>query len=265
MPKLGIKVWTRDVLKNRAFFNQAVAAVKNGEFDYIELFVFPNSYEDTCQIIKDEMAGVATIIHNSHSAYGFDAGNAERRQENAKDFRDSQKFADKLGAEIIIVHAGGGDKQENLEETIRQFKAFNDSRIAVENMPYDCRVSKKIQHGVFPAQIEMIMYLTGCQFCLDFSHAMCSANYYQRDFYETIRQFNALEPVMYHICDGFDDEIIDKHLHFGEGNYNLDFLINEVIRDDAFVTMETGYLPPVDLNPWQEDKKFFLQKLCQKG
>lgn len=257
MKKLGIKIWTRDVVKNRDFFNQAVKAAKDGTFEYIELFVFPNSYKETEAVIANEMKGCPVIIHNSHSAYGFDVGDKTALANNLRDVQDSQKFADMLGAEIIIVHAGCGDKPENLDETIRQFKIFNDERIAIENMPYLCNVSRKLLNGTFPEQIAAVQKAVGCKFCLDFSHAQCAANYYQRDFEETIRAFQALKPDMYHLCDGFRDEIYDKHLHFGEGNYDLAYLVNEIIAPDSYVTMETGYTPPVNIGPWVEDRNYF--------
>lgn len=40
MPRYGIKVWSKDVLKNPDFFNEAAVAVKNGTFGYIELLQF---------------------------------------------------------------------------------------------------------------------------------------------------------------------------------------------------------------------------------
>lgn len=43
MPRYGIKVWSKDVLKNPDFFNEAAEAVKNGTFGYIELFAIPDS------------------------------------------------------------------------------------------------------------------------------------------------------------------------------------------------------------------------------
>lgn len=257
MQKLGIKIWSRDVLKNRTFFDETVKAAKEGLFEYIELFCFPNSYNDTCDVIKKEMSGTKVIIHNSHSAYGFDTGDKNRLQSNLRDVSDSKKFADVLKAEMIIVHAGCGDHPENLEETIRQFKIFNDSRIAVENLPYVCSVSKKILHGTSPEQIETIKKETGCKFCLDFSHATCAANYYKKNVVSEIKRYQELHPDMYHLCDGFRDEVNDKHLHFGEGNYDLSYFVNEIISDDTFVTMETGYTPPVDVQPWIKDRNYF--------
>lgn len=261
MKKLGIKIWTRDVVKNRNFFEQAVAAVKNKDFDYLELFVFPNSYNDTAEVIRRELKGCPTIIHNSHSAYGFDAGDADCLAGNLRDVGDSQKFADMLNAEIIIVHAGCGCEERHWEETIRQFKRFDDKRIAVENMPASCSVSGKALHGVFPEQIERIMSETGCKFCLDFSHATCAANYYGRRVGKILEDFAALKPDMYHLCDGMADEVQDKHLHFGEGNYDLAHMVNDIVAEDAYVTMETGYKPPVDIKPWLDDRDYF-RKLC---
>lgn len=139
MKKLGIKIWTRDVVKNRNFFEQAVAAVKNKDFDYLELFVFPNSYNDTAEVIRRELKGCPTIIHNSHSAYGFDAGDADCLAGNLRDVGDSQKFADMLNAEIIIVHAGCGCEERHLEETIRRPNALTinglPSRICRQAVP----------------------------------------------------------------------------------------------------------------------------------
>ena len=62
---------------------------------------------------------------------------------------------------------------------------------------------------------------------------------------------------MYHLCDGKTDGTDDIHLHFGEGDFDLAYMINEVIAPDAFVTMETGYKPPRDANPWRADRDYF--------
>lgn len=257
MQKLGIKIWTRDVVKNRIFFDETVKAAKDGMFEYIELFVFPNSYADTVEVIKKEMQGTKVIIHNSHSLYGFDVGDKNALENNLRDINDSKKFADMLGAEIIIAHAGCGEKEENLQETIRQFKIFNDSRIAVENMAYNCSVSGTVLNGTMPEQIKQIKDETSCKFCLDFSHATCSANYYGLEVNKFLEEFTKLNPDMYHICDGMSDETTDKHLHFGEGNYDLKYIVNHLITKDAYVTMETGHKPPVNVAPWIEDRNYF--------
>ena len=51
MPRYGIKVWSKDVLKNPDFFNEAAEAVKNGTFGYIELFAILK--KRVCVIFRD--------------------------------------------------------------------------------------------------------------------------------------------------------------------------------------------------------------------
>ena len=257
MRKLGVKLWTRDVLKNKAFFDDVAEAVRRKEFEYVELFVFPNTYEDTFEAVREGLRGCPVIIHNSHSAYGFDCGDSDALKNNLKDIGDSQRFADALHADIIIVHAGCGTLPQNIDETIRQFRLFNDMRIAVENMAAFCMVSKKFQHGVFPEQIERIKAETGCKFCMDFSHAVCAANYYKRKPVDILDDFRLLEPDMYHQCDGRLQGIDDVHLHFGEGDFDLETIINRFIDEEARVTMETGYKPPLNADPWRKDRDYF--------
>ena len=57
MPRYGIKVWSKDVLKNPDFFNEAAEAVKNGTFGYIELFAIPDSFNETQSLIAPAIKG----------------------------------------------------------------------------------------------------------------------------------------------------------------------------------------------------------------
>ena len=66
---------------------------------------------------------------------GFDTGYRERFESNAKILSHAQRAADRFDAKVIVVHAGGGEAKENLEETARQFRLFNDPRIVIENLP----------------------------------------------------------------------------------------------------------------------------------
>ncbi len=256
MRKLGVKLWSRNVVECRPFFDDVMSQVKKGMFDYVELFAFPGMYEQTAKVIAEQLEGVPAIIHNSHSGYGFDAGNKERLADNIRDIDEAKRFADMLNAEIIVVHAGCGVKPENIDETIRQFKIFNDSRIAVENLPPMDGKAKLELHGRLPEEISRIMDETGCKFCLDFSHATCSANKNHLALDDVLNDFMRLKPCMFHLCDGFTDELDDSHLHFGKGNYNLKKIVQNYIPDNAFVTMETGGRP-VSADLWLADRDYF--------
>ena len=105
---------------------------------------------------------------------GFDTGNKELERQNRRFFALAQKAADLFCSKTIVVHAGCGHGEKFIEETVRQFKLFNDSRIVVENLPYlDNGVVP--MHGSVAEEISYIMKECGCGFCFDFSHAVCSA------------------------------------------------------------------------------------------
>lgn len=253
MRKFGIKIWSADVLKNPCFFQDCVAAVKEGKFDYIELFALTDSFETTGKLLKREIGSLPVIIHAPHSKFGLDTGNPDSYESNCKKLKDSQDFADMFNSEIIILHAGNGEGNKYLEESIRQFKMINDKRIAVENLPYMCTSTNKNLHGTSPEQIRMLKDETGCKFCLDFSHAVCAANHYKRDVWTDLEAYEKLEPDMYHLCDGLSDEVLDKHLHYGEGNYDLRRLLNNYTSKEAIITMETGHGTPIGVEPWLND------------
>lgn len=263
MKKFGVKLWSRDFAKNPEFARQSVAAVKEGYFDYIELFAVQHTYEEYHQKIAAEFKGIKTIIHAPHAALGMDVGNSEMFTQNQDKLADSQKYADLLGAEIIILHAGLNEGEQYVEESARQFKAFHEPRLTVENLPLLCTATGKHSHGTSPAQIRQIMEASGCQFCLDFSHAICAANSYNRDKFEDLKAYQALNPVMYHMCDDNWNGIRDDHLHYGEGNYPLAELLNNYTNPDTFITMETGYGIPTAIQPWIDDITY-LKSLLKK-
>ncbi len=263
MRKFGVKLWSRDFAKNPEFARQSVAKVKEGFFDYIELFVPPHTYDDFYVQVAEEFKGVETIIHAPHAVFGMDTGDKSRYAQNCKDLLASQQYADLLKSEIIILHPGFNEGEKYLAETIRQFQKINDKRLAVENLPSYCSSTGRELHGTSPKQIQKIIAETGCQFCLDFSHAICAANVHGRDVWADLEAYQVLNPVMYHMCDGDFATDKDEHRHYGEGNYPLADLLNNYTKEDTFITMETGHGIPTDIQPWLEDIKYlkgFLKK-----
>lgn len=263
MRKYGVKLWSRDFANNSEFALQSVNAVKDGYFDYIELFVPPHTYDDFHKQISNEFKGLKVIIHAPHSIFGVDTGNREMFSQNQEKLKDSQQYADLLGAEIIILHAGFNEGEQYVDESARQFKNFNESRLVVENLPFLCSSVQKILHGTSPLEIKKIMDISGCGFCLDFSHAICASNYYQRDKFEDLRAYQSLNPKMYHMCDGHWGSDIDEHLHYGAGDYPLADLLNDYTNSDTYITMETGHGVPTNINPWIDDITY-LKNLSKK-
>lgn len=253
MRRFGLKLWSKDFISNRDFVTDAEKALKGGQFDYLELFALPETFAETKDLVKSGFDGIKTVIHAPHGIQHLDIGNPEELENNRKRLKDSQLFADMLGADIIILHPGLRRGEKYLDESIRQFKLLNDARLTVENLPGYCSQTKTELHGIEPKEIKRLINETHAKFCLDFSHAICGANTYKRDIYEVLTEFCALTPAMYHLCDGDTESTNDSHLHFGEGSYDLKRLVCEFTDENALITMETGHGLPTNVEPWIED------------
>lgn len=253
MRQFGLKLWSKDFIKNKEFAKNAEVALKEGLFDYLELFAQPSSFEETKEAVKSAFLGTKVVIHAPHSVQKLDIANPQELENNRLRLKDSQLFADLLGAEIIILHPGLLRGEQYLAESIRQFLIFNDKRLTVENLPAYCSSTRHDLHGVLPEEIKRFIEETGAPFCLDFSHATCGANYYHRNLYEVLTEFKNLKPAMYHLCDGDVASTEDSHWHFGEGNYDLKRLVKDFTTENALITMETGHGIPVDIEPWLKD------------
>lgn len=259
MRQFGLKMWSRDFTSNPDFVKSAEKSLKDGNFGYLELFALPDTYDDVKKLAQ-VFVGYKTIIHAPHSRQNINLSDPDVFQMNCHIFEDSRRFADLFDASYIILHPGlygyGG-----IEENIRQFKALNDSRIVVENLPFLCSSTHRNLEGVKTEDVKKLMTEVGCGLCLDFSHAICGANDLGRDVYLVLNEFKALHPVMYHLCDGDISSKLDNHLHYGEGNYDLKRLVLEYTDDNALITMETGHGVPSSVQPWLDDLAY-IHKLC---
>lgn len=259
MKNFGLKVYSIDFIKNISFTKDAEKALKEGKFGYMELFALPDTFDKTKQEIS-RFKGIKTIIHAPHARFDLNPSVPELFKENQHKLKDSQQFADMLDAKMIILHPGFGHDEAGFEENVRQFRGFAEPRLTVENLPLICSSTKHELQGVTPQEIKRFKAAVGCQFCLDFSHAICGANSYKRDVYEVLDEFRTLKPDMYHLCDGDTADIDDAHLHYGEGNYDLKRLVLDYTDDNALITMETGHGIPSSVKPWLDDLAY-IQKL----
>lgn len=150
--RFGLKLWSKDFIKNKAFVQSAEAALKDGKFDYLELFALPDTFEETQAAVKAAFGGVLAVIHAPHAVQKLDISNPEEFESNRQRLMSSQQFADMLGAEMIILHPGLWRGEKYLEESMRQFKAFGDARLTVENLPGYCSQTKRELHGITPTK-----------------------------------------------------------------------------------------------------------------
>ena len=239
MRKFGLKLYSNDLLNAPDLIGECAEFVSSVADSFIELMIVPGSSMEDLGKIKEQLSGIEVRVHAPHDGMGFDPANKELEQQNRELVALAQKAADLFDAKTIVVHAGCGHGKQYIDETVRQFKLFNDSRIIVENLPYlDNGVLP--MHGSTAEEISYIMKETGCGFCFDFSHAICAAQTLKMDIDKQLKGLFDLKPTVYHICDGYIDKDIDLHLFLGSGTFPLSHLINDFTDKNAYITIETG-------------------------
>ncbi len=226
---IGLKLFSTDnSLIRDAKFLQA----KN-LFDYIELYTIPGSYSNTINTWK----GFDThfIIHAPHSGHGTNFAQADKWETNQRNFNEARRFADTLGAGIIIVHGGSNG---TCDEMLRQIKLLDEERIALENKPM-VGINDEACIGWSPDEFRQTID-SGVlkQTVLDFGHAIYAANSFSSDAMNFINEFMALDPNLFHLSDGDSSAVIDSHYNLGNGNFDLDWMLS-LIPNGAFVTIET--------------------------
>lgn len=227
--KIGLKLWSTNV----NLIAQAKSFYDENLFQYIELYAVPGTYDETIKQWKS--CPVPYAIHCSHSAHGFNLANKQSREKNKEIFSDVKMFADALNSKAIIVH-GGNDG--NIDETIMQIQDIWDERILIENKP-KIGLNHCLCIGWNPQEIQKIKEsgkLSG--FVLDFAHAFCAANASGEDQDEFIDGFLPEKPRMFHLSDGDKYSDKDKHMNFGEGNFDIKKLVFKVPAGSS-MTIET--------------------------
>lgn len=239
MRKYGFKIFTTNLKTAPALIKECADFAVSKEDMFLELMVVPESSEDDLHEIRKITENLEVRIHAPHHKMGFDASDKDLESSNIKILGKAQKAADIFNSETIVVHAGRGYGKACLEENIRQFRLFHDERIVVENLPFVAGKGKGFL-GNTAEEIKYIMENSACGFCFDFSHAICAALALGEDVDKQLKDFFALKPKVYHMCDGDMSMAKDLHMHFGQGNYPLKHFLNDLTDLDAYITMETG-------------------------
>ena len=247
MYKLGLKLWS---INTDFYYEEAQKLYAQGIFDYIELYVVPNTL-NTLQKWKE--LNIPFIIHAPHHAHKFNLAKTERKEFNLKIYTEVKQFADELKAQYIVFH-GGVDG--SIDETARQLASFNEPRALIENKPcITLSDNKKYCRGYCIDEIKKVISVANCGFCLDIGHAICAANSQKLDIYEYCKNFLKLEPNMYHLTDIKDiTSPYDTHLHIGTGELDLKRIF-EMIPDEKSITVETIKNSKENLNDFVNDAK----------
>ena len=250
---LGLKLWSTNT---GALAVAAESLFAEKAFSYLELFVVPDSSATLPEWrrLHDEV-GIPFVIHNAHTAQGFNLAKREMESRNREIFAETRAFADALEAEHVIFHGGtDGD----VVETVRQLKALDEPRALIENKPFlplpnDAGV--KFCRGATAEELERIIDGTGCGFCLDIGHAICSANAQGLEPYafasDLARRFR---PVMFHLSDVTDmTSVHDAHPHLGTGELDIPRICREIFPANAKVSIETVRDSMTDLEDFRRD------------
>jgi endonuclease IV len=253
--KIGLKLWST----NERYISPAQDLFKRKIFDYIELFVEPDSFSCCGTQWKD--IGIPLVLHAPHSMQGLNFSLPDNLNKNKAYCEEVQLYLDLLQPDYVIFHPGVSG---TAKETIRQINLLRNDcpdifkKALIENKP-KVGLNNERCIGALPEEIEEITRETRTGFCLDFGHAICAASAEGGDYRKLINRFMALSPSMFHLTDGLTASLMDSHLHFGAGDFDLRWLAR-TIPEQALVTIETVKDSTTDLNDFEEDVTF-LRKI----
>ena len=244
----GLKLGSREI----SYTEQIFSLYHEGYFQYIELFAVPGSFHETIGYWKQ--FSFPFVIHAPHSFAGMNIALFEERENNKNKIQETIKFADALNAEYIIFHSGvNGDT----EETISQLQPFADSRFLIENKPLKGLNGEKCLGATFK-ELKYIIKKLQVGFCLDFGHAICTANSIKRKPIKFINKLFTLNPKMFHLTDGDYFSEYDTHYHYGKGNYPIRELFN-MVPVNSKITNEARH--EGNLLMFKEDSLYFMSIL----
>lgn len=247
MFKTGLKLWSTNT---DHYLREAKRLYAEGVFDYIELYVMPESLKCANEW---KTLNIPYVIHAPHSAHGINLADKNCEDRNKSIFSEVKEFADILNAPTIIAHGG---VLGSIDEVVRQINLIGDSRIAVENKPYfPIDNSDRLLAGSTPEEIQRIITATGCGFCFDIGHAVASANAHGVDWKDYFDFFLKLNPKMYHLSDLDISSKKDQHLHFGTGTLPIKEIAAQLPRD-AYISVETVKSRTENLDDFKEDVKW---------
>jgi deoxyribonuclease-4 len=254
MIKFGLKIWSN----NTEYINKAHELHRKGIFDYVELYVVPGSKANCldCWPKND----FPYILHAPHSYSGLNLSVRNCESENRVLIEEVESFSHALKPSKIIFHPGING---SVDETIRQVIIFKGDfqelfKLAlIENKPR-IGLNEEICVGSSPEEIERIVIETGMGVCLDIGHAIYYAAWANLHYKTVIDKFLGLRPDVFHIADGDVKSKKDSHLNFGNGNFDLRWIIKKIPMN-ACVSIETEKDFSLGLSDFEKDIRFFSE------
>ncbi len=257
MHKIGLKLWS---INTDYYYDEAKRLYNAGVFDYIELYIVPDTLD---KIARWKSLGIPFSLHAPYIIHQVNLASKENEKYNLEIYKQVQKYAESLSAIYVVIHGG---IEGYIEETIRQLNLIKKNfktKLLIENKPYISPIGNKICRGATIEEIDKIIKKVNCGFCLDIGHAICTANYLNKDIYSYIKEYNdKFNPECYHFSDNDSSSITDRHLHFGDGNFDFTRILN-IIDDDKNITIETRKNSKILLSDFYNDANFLKGIICK--
>ncbi len=221
---------------------EAEKLIDEGIVSYVEI-ILNTDFLDERPFLDHE---IPYVVHAPHENFGVDIGDISKRDYTYEMIQESVRWADLLGAEFIILHAGTGSAEA--AESI--LSKISDNRLILENMPVKGIYGEKCL-GFDSKSISLQGSNLGV--CLDFGHAVKASTSLKKDYTVVITGLLGLKPKMFHISDGTLKNEKDEHLSIGQGEYDFEYF-KKCIQDSKskLVTLET---PRRNKNSLEEDLK----------
>lgn len=253
--KLGLKLWS---INTDFYLEEAKKLYSQGYFDYIELYVVPAT---TATLKKWKMLDIPFILHAPHFKHKINLSDPNQFTFNKEIFAEVEIFRQELNAKYTVVHAG---MNGSIKETIRQLQLIKPQNFLLENKPYIPPLKPEYTCvGSTVTEIQEAVSQLSCGVCLDIGHALCTANSLGIEPYSYLSEFQKFSPVMYHLSDGIINSPLDKHLHFGEGNYAIHKIFSQ-IPSDTCISIETKKNSQYNLTDFISDINF-IRKICEQS
>jgi sugar phosphate isomerase/epimerase len=256
--RLGLKLFSNQF---EQYKEEAINIINQGYANYIELFVYPDSFDclKDWEKLKNKY-DIKFTIHSPHSSQNVNLVVPELFDYNKKIYSQMDIFMDALDAEYMIVHSG---RKGSIKETVRQLNLIKPKRMMIENTPYfSPKLPDIVAAGGTVEEIKYVLDNHDCGFCFDVGHAFCSAIALNIEPYTYMEKFLELKPNCYHLSDGEINNKIDKHFHIGKGDYDWKKILSkiDVSKNLTLETITKNYSDTL-MNNFVEDTKI-LRGLC---
>ncbi len=250
--RLGLKLWS---INTDYYYDEAIKLYQDDVFDYIELYVVPNSLHTLDKWAK---SNIPFSLHAPHFMHEVNLANKDKFEYNKNIFLEVEEFRKSLKANYTVIHAGASG---NIEETISQLILISPQNAYIENKPYKAPFNlKNVCRGATYEEITLIKEKTKLGFCLDIGHCICSANSLRIDPYEYLAKLQSLSPQCYHISGNYIDSEIDKHLHLHEGNFDYKRIFS-IIDTTKDIAVETDKDSKISLDDFKMDVQWLRKML----